>query len=447
MRVSFQNSTCQTMRSTTASVLVGILWCLALLSVVVVGVLHSARLDLLVVKNHGDKIQAHYLALAGIEKAKALLYREAGERKKSARNHSGELYDAPQEFRDVPFGRGQFRVFHPGRADAGGKIVYGISDEESRLNVNRATAEELTKLPLMTPEAVAGILDWRDPNDTVTPNGAEAEYYLSLSAPYLPRNGPLQTVRELLMVRGVSRELFMGEEANQNGLDPEEGNGDGILDAGLSALVTVDSSVAGQNAAGEDRVNVQSADEKALSSVRGISAELAKAIIAYRGQNKLENLADLLNVAALAPQGKSPGTTQTNNQTTGPKLISEQLLMEIADDVTVADDSDQAGAININTASPEVLACLPGLSKELAQAIVAYRKSAGFFPNIAVLLKVDGMNREIFKQVAPKVSARSETFRILSEGQVTSTGARKRIQVIVRLGSGSIDTLSYREDL
>ena len=192
---------------------------------------------------------------------------------------------------------------------------------------------------------------------------------------------------------------------------------------------------------------MQSADEKALSSVRGISAELAKAIIAYRGQNKLENLADLLNVAALAPQGKSPGTTQTNNQTTGPKLISEQLLMEIADDVTVADDSDQAGAININTASPEVLACLPGLSKELAQAIVAYRKSAGFFPNIAVLLKVDGMNREIFKQVAPKVSARSETFRILSEGQVTSTGARQRIQVIVRLGSGSIDTLSYREDL
>ena len=120
--------------------------------------------------------------------------------------------------------------------------------------------------------------------------------------------------------------------------------------------------------------------------------------------------------------------------------------MEIADDVTVATDSDQAGAININTASPEVLACLPGISKELAQAIIAYRKSAGFFPNIAGLLKVDGLNRNIFKQVAPKVCARSETFRILSEGRVTSTGARKRIQVIVRLGSSSIDTLSYRED-
>ena len=51
------------MRSKQGSVLVGVLWCLALLSVVVIGVLHSARLDLLVVKNYGDQIQAHYLAL------------------------------------------------------------------------------------------------------------------------------------------------------------------------------------------------------------------------------------------------------------------------------------------------------------------------------------------------------------------------------------------------
>ena len=119
--------------------------------------------------------------------------------------------------------------------------------------------------------------------------------------------------------------------------------------------------------------------------------------------------------------------------------------MELADSLTT-DNATQPGAININTASPGVLACLPGVSQELAQAIVAYRKSAGFFPNIAWLLKVDGMNRDIFKQMAPLVTARSETFRILSEGKVTSSGARQRIQVIVRLGASGIDTLAYRED-
>jgi competence ComEA-like helix-hairpin-helix protein len=121
--------------------------------------------------------------------------------------------------------------------------------------------------------------------------------------------------------------------------------------------------------------------------------------------------------------------------------------MEIADDLTVGSAEEQPGAVNINTASPEVLACLPGVSDELAQAIVSYRKSAGFFANIAWLLKVDGMTRDVFKQLAARVCARSETFRILSEGKVTSTGARKRIQVIVRLGENEVETLSYREDL
>src|SRR5438046_10755761 len=93
-----------------ASVLVGLLWCLALLSVVVIGVLHTARLNLMVVKNYGDLIQAHYLALAGIEKAKALLYQDAIDRRRSRQNHSGELYDAPQQFRDVTLGRGQFQI-------------------------------------------------------------------------------------------------------------------------------------------------------------------------------------------------------------------------------------------------------------------------------------------------------------------------------------------------
>ena len=76
-----------------------------------------------------------------------------------------------------------------------------------------------------------------------------------------------------------------------------------------------------------------------------------------------------------------------------------------------------------------------------------YRQSSGFFPNVAHLLKVDGLSREIFKQVAPRVTVRSETYRILSEGTVRSTGARKRIQVIVRIGESDIETLSYREDL
>ena len=458
---------------------------------IVVGVLHTASLELRVTKNHGDRLQAHYLALAGVEKAKAILYHDAKERRASHVNHARSIYDSPQDFRDVPLGRGQFSVFRQGPRDDNASVVYGVTDEESRLNVNYAPAEELAKLPEISPETVASIVDYRDKDNSVTQGGAEAEQYASLQPPYLPRNALLRTVRELSMVMGISERLLVGEDANRNGLlEAEENDGtasaptdnrDGYLDQGWSGLLTVDSSVRNVNAAGNDRVNVQQAEEAALTAVPGLTAEIAKAIVQSRGQNKLENLADLLEVRAQntnappqappptpgpgnssggrptrarnpssgsggenssPPQAAQPGSA--NSQ--GAKVISEALLVEIADDVTTSDDTEQAGAVNINSAPAEVLACLPGMTKELAQAVVAHRKSAGFFPNTAALLKVQDMTTQIFKQLAPRVTARSETFRILSEGRVTSSGARRRLQVTVRLRNYYIDTLSYRED-
>lgn len=121
--------------------------------------------------------------------------------------------------------------------------------------------------------------------------------------------------------------------------------------------------------------------------------------------------------------------------------------MQIADEVTIGDGSDLVGLVNINTAGIEVLTCLPGLDRVLAQSIISYRQSGGFFANAGELLKVPGMTRDIFKQVAPRVTARSETFRITSEGKITSTGARQRIQAIIHIGPHEVTTLSYREDL
>ena len=103
-----------------------------------------------------------------------------------------------------------------------------------------------------------------------------------------------------------------------------------------------------------------------------------------------------------------------------------------------------AAPININTAPTEVLSCLPGVDERIAQAIVSYRQSSGFFPNIAWLLKVPGLGRDVFRQLCPKVTARSETFRILSEGK--AGGARQRLLAIVRVGTSEVTTVSYRED-
>lgn len=447
-----------------ASILVGLLWCVALLSLVVVSLLHTARMDLTITKNHGDKIQAHYLALAGIEKAKALLYHDARERSRSARHHTGELYDAPDQFRDVEFGRGYFRVVRRARPDEGGGLKFGVSDEESRLNLNTATAAEFTKLEGFTPDLAVSVISWRGGGDVAAQTLAvvNADYYASLQPPCQARNAPFQTVREMLMVRGVEPALLLGNDPQQNGLigdadgDASSPFGDdrqtGLVHSGWAGLMTADSAPRNVNAAGQARVNIQTADEAALTGVRGITVPIAKAIIQHRGQNRFQSIADLLDVSAAQNQPDLPGGARPNQPNlapgnpSGPKVIDENLLMDIADDLTTDENAEQPGLVNINSADRDVLACLPGVDRELAQAIISYRQSAGFFPNIAWLLRIPGMSQQTFKQMAPRVCARSDTFRILSEGKIKTTGARRRIEMIVRVGANDITTLAYREN-
>ncbi len=453
------------------SILVGLLWCVALLSLVVIGVLHTARIDLLVGKNYGDRIQARYLALAGVEKAKALLYQNARDRSRSGKNHSGELYNEPQQFRDISLGRGVFRVFRRGREDEGGGVIYGVSDEESRLNVNTVDTNQLAKLDGMTPDVAAAIIDWRSSGRNLTPGGAGPDYYTSLQPPYLPRNAPFETVRELLMVRGVTTDLLLGKDSHQNGFfDPgqdisDDGSRAGSFvadsDAGWAGILTVDSQIQNVNAAGQDRVNVQTAGESELTAIPGITPAIARAIVAYRGRNQFQSIADLLDVTASQNQNGSQsggfggqsfsdpsqsGGGQSQGGSSGSPVIDENLFQDIADSVTVNSDQSLSGIININTAGIDVLCCIPGIDRPLAQAIISYRQSNGYFTSIAGLLKVSGMTRQLFKQAAPLVDARSETYRILSEGRVNSTGARQRLQVVVHVGLHEISTLSYRED-
>jgi DNA uptake protein ComE-like DNA-binding protein len=338
--------------------------------------------------------------------------------------------------------------------------------------------EELTRLQDMPPETAAAIQDWRDRDNSAQPGGAERDYYATLKPPYIPRNGEIQTIREMLLIRGVTPSLLLGEDFNQNGLlDPEENDGNetsppdnhnNSLEAGWSGIFCVNSVTANKTAAGQARINIQSASETDLATIPGITADIAKAIVEFRGQNKFENIADLMEVARLAPQNATPRNANPNRQpnqpappaqpsqpreqqpqraAVGPKLISEEMFSEIADDITIDNASTQKGLVNINTASLAVLSCFNGLDEQLAQNIINHRSSAGYFANIAGVLKAQGITREIFKQIAPRITARSETFRIVSEGRVASTGARERIEVVVHVFGNYVDTLHYRENL
>lgn len=109
-----------------------------------------------------------------------------------------------------------------------GSFKLAIQDEEGKIAVNSlvtggaynvAVRDFLLRL-LTGPsfrleqrkaeEIVDAIKDWIDPDDEVTGAGAEGAYYAGQPRPYAAKNAPIDCIEELLMIKGVSRELFYG---------------------------------------------------------------------------------------------------------------------------------------------------------------------------------------------------------------------------------------------
>lgn len=66
-------------------------------------------------------------------------------------------------------------------------------------------------------EIVDALVDWLDQDDKESDYGAESSYYLSLSPPYESKNGSVEFIEELLLVRGITQEILFGKD-NKGGL-------------------------------------------------------------------------------------------------------------------------------------------------------------------------------------------------------------------------------------
>ena len=95
-----------------------------------------------------------------------------------------------------------------------------VTDEESKIPINRASDLQLKRLfgllgvePSDSDVMVDSILDWIDPSDLHRLNGAKSDYYESLSPPYRSKDGPMDRVEELLLIRGITPELYRGTPA------------------------------------------------------------------------------------------------------------------------------------------------------------------------------------------------------------------------------------------
>jgi general secretion pathway protein K len=151
------------------------------------------------------------------------------------------------------------------------------------LNINPTRPEVLEQVlsklgvdALDVGRIINSIEDWRDPDQNTLLNGAESDFYLTLDPPYTAKDGPLDDISELLLVRGVTPELYWGHErADQR--PARMGVPRGTLhdeSVGLVDLFTV--------SRGAQRVNINTASAAVLRMLPGIDDRLAEGIIETR---------------------------------------------------------------------------------------------------------------------------------------------------------------------
>jgi general secretion pathway protein K len=184
----------------------------------------SMTSELFAAANLRDGVRLGSIANSGFHYALAVLFEDA-----AAENELDSLHEDWADFRALSansgaiFEDGRFEVRiidHSGRIqinqllkapdEMGGQYTYDMTQKE--LLTRFLSSEEFDLDEETVEDLVDALKDWMDPDDEVTNFGAENSFYQTLDKPYACKNAPVDSLEELLLVRGISRELFYGTE-------------------------------------------------------------------------------------------------------------------------------------------------------------------------------------------------------------------------------------------
>ena len=375
-------------------VLVAVLWVVVVLTIIVAVLGRKSRLDTKVCFARIEGLRCKWACRAGIETAIGVLNEDTRES-----DCLTDLWsDNDEDFNDILLERCSFTT--------------RVIDEASKLNVNVATKGQLLELPEMLEEIADAIIDWRDKDDTPSEGGVEGGYYEELPFGYMARNGPFRTIRELLLVKDVTEELFYGEDTNFNDqldynerdgdVSPPVDDGDSELDKGWIAYLTCYSYDNNKDASGNKRVNINEGSASQLERSLGIRSDHAEWIVNNRPH---QSIGDLIG-------NKSPLGLQTFSQ--------------IVDKITISSEEKLPGKVNVNTAPEVVLAALLGgddTADQIAENIITYRESLMYgMTSIGELMQVGSMNVDSFKKIVDFITTRSDVFTIRSVATADRNG-------------------------
>jgi general secretion pathway protein K len=253
--------------------LLATLLAVTLMTFLVVDFTYSATVAYRAAANQANEMRAAYLARSGINVGIGLLDQDARMDSKAP-----EPYDGLTDIWATPF---------PPLPVDGGYVALSIIDENRKLNINqlvnpstgqvnplvRDQFSRLFQILGLPADLLPALVDWLDADSVPSTGGAESQYYLTLAPPYEPRNGPMPTIADLGMVKGIDEPTFLM----------------------LSRFITT---------APVTKVNINTAPAELIASLLPelqASPDIVKAIVAQRVEAPFKNSLDLSQMPAVAP--------------------------------------------------------------------------------------------------------------------------------------------------
>jgi len=179
--------------------------------------------------------------------------------------------------------------------ELGNGVITGIKivDLERKVNINLANEAMLQQAVILVgadaadfPTIVSSIQDWIDRDNLPHVSGTESDYYEGLNPPYVAKNGPIDDLAELLLISGITPEMYWGPAHTNHSLAAFQEREQHLLgfqpqflscNVGLVDLFTPFSS---------GRININTASAEVLQVVLGIDQDIASRIIEFRNQGE-----------------------------------------------------------------------------------------------------------------------------------------------------------------
>ena len=278
---------------------------IAVLSILAAAFAFSMKVETKLAQNASSETELLWMGLSGVEYARWVLVQQTTipeERGFDALNQfwaSGDtssVSNSPfqgMSLSGYPLGNGHFSI--------------KITDLDRKMNINTADLRFLQNAFNIvgvdageSSQITSAIIDWIDANDDPGPNGAEDRDYMALDPPYHCKNKPIDDMAELLLIRGVTPDMYWGGVATNHppskfqtklGARPGFAN-QAVFPVGLKDIFTPISS---------GKININTCSAEVLQMIPLMDENTAAEIIRLRTETPFRNTSQLAS-AGMNPQ-------------------------------------------------------------------------------------------------------------------------------------------------